>query len=546
MSVPPTHAALPGRPELWLAATPLVLAPAYPPLGWSPLAWIALVPVVWLLRSGPGGPWRWLGLGYAFGLVQAAWQLRWLPRAVLEVGGLPAPLFVPFALATVLFFATGHALVLAATRWAWLRWGLHPGWSLALLLTAHDVLAGVAPFGGNPWGSLAATQAHTIAARLLVPLAGGSALVLALGLVNGLWAAALSRWLRSPAVSASPDAPRARPRRWTGWAHTLRGPGPALVAAALLTALLAAPWPAAQVPAGSGSAAGWRALLVSGGVAPGAPATRPPEGERLRRYLARTLDALRALPSTADSAPAPALIVWPESAAAQPVERGKTLVALADAAGLWGADLLLGSDAVERGRTTNAAYLVQARPFDFVRYDKRVLVPFGEYVPRGFRWLLPGKITAGEDDYAAGAALPVLPWRGQVLGLAICFESILPAHVRAATLAGGQALVVLANDVWLTPAAAAQHVQLTALQGLAVGRDVLFVAEGGWLAHLADGRVLREAPSGGQALLVLPRWRGGRTPWVRWGYAPLAVLCALVAVAAGWHRRSGARPVSGR
>ncbi|HEX9842187.1 MAG TPA: hypothetical protein VGC20_05530, partial [bacterium] len=72
-------------------------------------------------------------------------------------------------------------------------------------------------------------------------------------------------------------------------------------------------------------------------------------------------------------------------------------------------------------------------------------------------------------------------------------------------------------------------------------RDVLFVADGGRLAHLADGQVVRGVPAGGEALPAWPRWRAGRTPWIRWGYLPLCGLLALTAAACGLARRRAER-----
>ncbi len=215
----------PGRQDWWVLLTPVLLALAYPPLGLGVAAWLGLAPLIALLRSGPGGPGRWTALGWGLGIVHALILFRWMPRALLEVGGLPPRVFVGFAVAVPLAYGLGLAAACGLARWAWLRWWVHPAWGLPLLLAVLDALQGVAPFGGMPWGSLAATQTFSVAAHLLVPLAGGSALVLAIGLVNGLWAVAAAR-ARGPGAGA-----------W--WP---------LAAMALATAALAGPWPAGDAP----------------------------------------------------------------------------------------------------------------------------------------------------------------------------------------------------------------------------------------------------------------------------------------------------------
>ncbi len=525
----PAHGAGGGsaRGELtrlaWVPASALLPLLAFPPLEWSLLGWLGLAPLAAALCARPGsaaaaGVAAWVAAGWGFGLVFYASQFAWLAHAFVAEAGMGWLHFVNFYALLVALLALGPAAVLGLTRWAWLRAGVPPLATLPVLLAAQDALLGGFPFGGVAWGSLAGPQAHTWAARAVVPVLGGAGLVLLLGLVNAGWGAVWEAALRRG---------RGHARRW--W---LAGG-----AWALLTAACAWPAPAPRLAAAAAER-GVDVLLISGDLSLATLQAQRGTALPLRYYIARTLGAPGAPgpPSAPPAAGRPRLVIWPESAVPGEVERGKRLVEVSAVGGLLGADLLLGSNAREGGREYNSLYLVQGGVFDFWRYDKQRLVPFGEYVPAGFRWLFPRKLSAGEGDYAAGSGPPVLAWRGTRLGLAICFESILPGHARAAVAAGAQVLVAAANDAWLSPAARRQHLQLTALRGLEVGRDVLLVANRGWSALLRGGQAVALADWHGAPLAVRAALRGDETPWARWGALPLAAVGALLLLA-GWRTR---------
>ena len=132
----------------------------------------------------------------------------------------------------------------------------------------------------------------------------------------------------------------------------------------------------------------------------------------------------------------------------------------------------------------------------------------------------------------------MLDWRGTKLGLAICFESIMPGHARRAAQDGAEVLIVLSNDQWLTPSASRQHLRLTALRSLEIGREALAATNGGWSGHVRQGRLAAASPAGGAGLKVSFRRAARQTPWTRWGYAPLGALCALWLAGAGtWRGR---------
>ncbi|HKI99769.1 MAG TPA: apolipoprotein N-acyltransferase [bacterium] len=501
---------------LWVPPCALLLLAAFPPLEWRGLEWLALAPLAAGLLGRRGSVAGWTAAGWGYGVLFFAVQFAWLHHAFVGLAGMA---WWQFADAFALLMAVLGLLPAAAlggARWLWRRWGLSPLVVLPVLLAGQDALLGVFPFGGMAWGSLAGPQVGTWAARLVVPLLGGAGLVLLVALVGAGWGA------------------------W-GWAMGVRGPGRASWAAgaALAGVTLVCAWPA-PVPYAPANAPRVPVLLVPGQLSIAQLNAQRDTPGPLRYYLARTMEALPGGAGHYPAAAPPRLVVWPESAVPGQVERGKTLVELSELGGLWGADLLLGSNGLEAGREYNSLYLVNGGRFDFLRYDKQRLVPFGEYVPAGFGWLFARKVTAGPGDYAAGSGPPVLAWRGTRLGLAICFESILPAHVRAEVQAGAALLVAAANDAWLTPAARRQHLQITALRGLAVGRDVVLVANGGWSGLLRGGRAVA-LESDGTPLHVWAALREGRTLYARWGLLPLGLLSVGLLLGA-WRPRRGGRP----
>ena len=498
----PAISALIERRAVWVVPL-LGLLPvaAHPPLEWHWLGWIALAPLLYLLARGPGGSAWWLGAGWGYGLTHFAAHYFWLPESLLEKAGLQ---FWPFLALTVLglsLLAGYPALAIALSRLAFLRWRVSPCWTFPVLFAAQDALLGVSPLGGAPWGTAAAAQAGTWAAALAVPLLGGSGLVLLMGAVSAGWAGAFAAALRG------------------GWAGAV-----GLAAMAGITAVLALP---SSAPTAGSEAPGFRALLVPGDLPVSVLADGSRSRETLRYFLSRSLDGLAKAPARGgEGEESPWLVIWPESAVSGRASRGRLLADLFELSVAMDVDFLFGSNAWEGGRVYNSGYLVTGERFRTVRYDKMRRVPFGEYVPIGFRTLFGKKFTAGDDDYAAGQGPPIVVWRGIRLGVAICFESVLTAHLREAVEEGAEAIAVLSNDQWLTPAAARHHLNLTALRGLEVGRDVLFAANGGWSAHLRGGRVLAQSPRDGGAIATEPIRRRHRTPWVRWGYAPLIALSA--------------------
>jgi apolipoprotein N-acyltransferase len=168
----------------------------------------------------------------------------------------------------------------------------------------------------------------------------------------------------------------------------------------------------------------------------------------------------------------PALIVWPETATpfyfTEDTRLSKIVI---DGIRSARADFLIGSPSFlkrEDGvKYYNSAYLVTANGNIAGKYDKTHLVPFGEYVPLK-KWLpFIGKMVAQVGDFAAGSQGNTLKWSGGDLGVQICYEVIFPSLSRAMAINGAQVLVNVTNDAWFGRTSAAyQHFSMAVLRAV--------------------------------------------------------------------------------
>ena len=202
------------------------------------------------------------------------------------------------------------------------------------------------------------------------------------------------------------------------------------------------------------------------------------QGEILKRYKTLTDAALAMKPD---------LIVWPETSV--PGYLGldesvtQSMMALADAVKV---PLLVGAP---MGRLvgaawqmTNSAVLVDAEGSYSQRYDKLHLVPFGEFIPfesvaPWLRSILPpiGNFIPGHHVtmFAAPATPP--------FSVLICFEDVFPDLARRFVQRGAKMLVVITNDAWFGPTAAAyQHAQASAFRAVELRVPVARAANTGW------------------------------------------------------------------
>lgn len=261
---------------------------------------------------------------------------------------------------------------------------------------------------------------------------------------------------------------------------------------------------------------------------------------RPERY-ARTLETYAQLAEGAKAR----LVVLPETAVPRFLDLVDPawLARLEAVARANGGDVLLGIP-VRTGPDTYLNSVVSLGTSPPQRYDKSHLVPFGEFIPPGFGWIMRG-LSIPLSDFARGPATQApLAVAGERVALSICYENAYGEEL-ARQLPQATLLVNVSNVAWFGDSLApAQHLGIARLRALETGRMHLTATNTGITAAIdRDGRVLAQLPQFtlGRLNVTAVRYEGA-TPYVRWGdLGALGLAAVLLAVAALLARAGGRR-----
>jgi apolipoprotein N-acyltransferase len=180
----------------------------------------------------------------------------------------------------------------------------------------------------------------------------------------------------------------------------------------------------------------------------------------------------------------------------------------------------------ERGYTNSVAGLsaaTAARPGGDYRYDKHHLVPFGEFIPWGFRWFTElMRIPLGDFSRGAVAQASFELSGGERAAPHICYEDLFGEELarRFADPAAAPTLFVnLSNIGWFGDTiAVAQHLGISRLRALEFQLPVIRATNTGATAVIDHrGRVTAQLPPFTEGVLDgQVQGRHGRTPFARW------------------------------
>ena len=496
-------------------ASGVVLAAALPPTGMWPLAALLAVPFALIARADT--PREAFGVGALFALGFFGVYVVWLPLSFSDPGLLGPFFWLLHPLLLVVLAATwglvGFLARAVAGRGGGALWLLPPLWVLVEWLRSQGYFA-------FPWGTLGYVWLDT-------PAGQAAALVGVTGL--SLLTAALAAALAAPFVVEG----RRRAPRWLGLAPLLA-----------LGALLVVSWwwgaRELQAPLGPLEAT---ALLVQGNVDPFGRAVSA--AQELDVHLAITELGLSSMAAPPD------LVLWPEGAVIgfDLDGAGGASVRERIQASAPGASFVVGGRGRDGDQSFNSAYLIEGGQVGD-RYDKHVLVPFGE------RWPLIETLGGLYRAVFNALNLPMLvstsPGPGPLplasrlgpLATGICYESVFPSVSASMVAAGARVLVVITNDAWFARGdGARQHLDMGRMRAIETRRFLLRAGNDG-VTGVVDpyGRLQAEYPrfTAGH-LAVRFGLREELTPFVRYGqFWPWALLGTTLVIAGVVVLRRGA------
>ena len=497
-----------------------LLAAAFPALDLGPLALVALVPL--LLATETVRPRPAAALGYLAGLTFFGLHLLWIAQFLSWTGAVAWLAWGALSAVEAAFFAAFFALV-PATRplGAWRLLVLPACWAVLELVRAYH------PLGGFPWGLLAVSQHGGGPLLPLARVVGGFGLAAVIVAVN----LAVALWLRALRATA-------REGSWRPKVAALVGLP--LLVAGLLGARLAVP--AAPAPSGPPL----DVVVVQAGLRGGHGLAQGQTTEQVFANHVRHTEALAGAPGGP-----PDLVVWGEGAAdADPLTNPDRLAAVTRAARAAGAPILLGAstrlDATHLA-TEGLLFTPEGRLAD--RYQKRRLVPFGEFVPFGsvLSRLIPATREGVPYDKVPGHRLEPLLIDGVPVGPLICWESAYPGDARQLTREGARLLLVMTNNASFgTGSGPRQHLAAGQLRAVESGQTIVQAAVTGISAVIEPTGATRQETGLYQdtVIRVQAEQRTGVTPYVRFGRVVEAGLVGIMVgglVLAGllWRGRRG-------
>lgn len=247
--------------------------------------------------------------------------------------------------------------------------------------------------------------------------------------------------------------------------------------------------------------------------------------------IMRTLGALTRIES---EAPPPSIIIWPETAVPFVLQANSDWVPHV-ASWLQNKSVLItGAVTLDSTGYGNGLAVITPQASVEARYNKRQLVPFGEFIP--LRSVLPlDRIAPGPADFIRGNMQgPVAPSTHASFQAMICYESAFPWLAHTA-LERPDWLLTITNDAWFGQSAGPyQHFAMSRVRAVEQGLPVIRAANTGISAVIdARGRVIKSLRLGEQGIIdaALPP-KAPPTIYAQWGEWPnilvLLTICLLV------------------
>jgi apolipoprotein N-acyltransferase len=507
--------------QLTTVAAPVagaLLGLSWQPYGLWPLLLVGVPALTLLVRGRP--PRRAFALGYLFGLGLLGVTISWVHVLGLWIAAL------------LILFEALFLGVLAATLAVVLRLRAWPLFA-ACCWVAVEFACSRIPFGGFGWVRLAYAAVDTPLAGFF-PLVGVAGVSFVVALVGQLVAWLLLRLGRGTPAGL-PAASQSRRR-------------PVLAVAALLVLLVVAgsALRGFQVEPAAGLLGSVNVGIVQGNV-PGRGIEAMGRARSVtNNHLAETVDLMTK--ARLGQVPAPDFLLWPENSTdIDPTRDPLTRATVQSATELAGVPVLVGAVTQGPGEDERQTTALWWDPVLGVlaRYDKRNLVPFGEWIPFRDQLLPLVPVLAQVGSQSVPGTRPgvldvQVGGRSVKVGDVICFELAYDRTVYETLTQGAQVSMVQSNNAtYGGTGQIEQQFAITRARALESRREIA-VATTNSVSGLIDrdGRVVtrtREFTADDRVVTLPLRTRLTPAvlvaPWLDRGLALLAVLGCVLALA---------------
>jgi apolipoprotein N-acyltransferase len=177
------------------------------------------------------------------------------------------------------------------------------------------------------------------------------------------------------------------------------------------------------------------------------------------------------------------------------------------------------------------------------RYDKHHLVPFGEFIPWGFRWFVDLMHIPMGDFHRGDLVQTPFVIGDQQLAVNICYEDTFGEELLPSLpgTAGATILANFSNLGWFGDSfALRQHWQMARMRALETSRPMLRATNTGTTGAIdPKGEPIATLAAHRSGILdVSVQGQSGLTPYARWGNLPVLLGALLVLAGAVYRRRT--------
>lgn len=492
----------------WLVAVGLggLAGLGFEPYAWWPLHLAGLAGLFWLLSTAPSRR-RAAWWGYGFGVGLNAVALNWLSSLLPGSGPVIALVLALFMALYFAIIALGIHSVRSLPLW--------PVWTAGVWV-AGEWLYSRFPFGGFGWTRSAYTMVDAPLAAWLpfVSVAGVGFLTALVAALIALMAHIVTRMATGEPIRRTP-------------------PLVASIAVVMLVFVGGALVPTGREPSTAGDLT---IGMVQGNVDGSGVSGMGRARSVTNNHYSETITLMAR--ARAGQLPRPDLVLWPENSTdVDPLQDPQTRRLIQSAAEVTDVPILVGAVMSGPGPDERQTRGLWWMPDDTVAasYDKRNLVPFGEYIP--FRDqllpLLPVLELVGAQSVPGTTpgvlTAPLADGRHVAVGDVICFELAYDDTVREA-VTGSQVLVVQSNNATYrgTPQIE-QQFAMTRVRAIEARRDIVVATTNSVSGHIAADGSVRERTTemtNASGSYIVPL-RGDLTPATRFGGIIEGVLVAL-------------------